>query len=176
VRELKQFQALERAHARLQLEHDLLKKPSGSAPRESRPVRLHRHATRARLAVQRDAALQVLRGDARQLLRLAPTAAQCARRAGSVFPHGGHAALRGARRKVRQSPRSSRDGHRRVDREPAPHRPPHAGGGAPREGRARLSRQGRLAPVLRAASQSTADESRDGARSDLGRRHHVFSP
>jgi transposase len=49
VRELKQFQALERAHARLQLEHDLLKKAirfcsarkqtgSPSSPRSSRPT------------------------------------------------------------------------------------------------------------------------------------------
>ena len=50
VRELKQFQALQHAHARLQLEHDLLKKAirfcsarkqtgSPSSPRNSRPTR-----------------------------------------------------------------------------------------------------------------------------------------
>jgi transposase len=50
TRELKQFQALEQAHARLQLEHDLLKKAirfcsarkqtgSRSSPRSSRPTR-----------------------------------------------------------------------------------------------------------------------------------------
>ena len=53
TRELKQFQALEKAHAQLQLEHDLLKKAirfcsarkqtgSPSSPRSSRPTRRSR--------------------------------------------------------------------------------------------------------------------------------------
>src|SRR5476649_794005 len=47
AREIAQLQALEKAHALLQEEHELLKKPFGSVPLERRHVRLHRHATPA---------------------------------------------------------------------------------------------------------------------------------
>src|SRR5476651_661290 len=62
AREIAQLQALEKAHALLQEEHVLLKKPFGSVPLERRHVRLHRHATPA---IQRSRVVPALLGHGR---------------------------------------------------------------------------------------------------------------
>jgi transposase len=161
VRELKQFQALEKAHARLQLEHDLLKKPSGSVPRDSRPVCLHCRAARAPLAVHGSAALSVRRGHAQRLLRVAAPDREHACHAGCPFPRGDHAPVHSAPRRVRQSAHASCDDHGRLDRESPPRRPTHAHDGIARESRLRLSRQSGHAPLLRPTSESAPHDPRD---------------
>ena len=70
AREIAQLQALEQAHALLQAEHELLKKPSGSAPLERQHVRLHRHAAHA---VQCSLVVSALSRDARPVLCLVPS-------------------------------------------------------------------------------------------------------
>ena len=73
AREMKRFQALQRAHAMLQEEHALLKNSSGSPPHESRRLRVHRPGTDG---VRRDAIVSALRGHARRLLRVARAAGE----------------------------------------------------------------------------------------------------
>ena len=60
AREIAQLQALEKAHALLHEEHELLKKPFGSVPHEGRHIRRHRHAADA---LQRDVAVSPLSSD-----------------------------------------------------------------------------------------------------------------
>ena len=68
AREIAQRQALEKAHALLHEEHELLEEAIRSAPLEARDVRLHRHAADA---LQRDVVVSPLSNDHRGILCLA---------------------------------------------------------------------------------------------------------
>ena len=100
AREVKRFQALRRAHALLQEEHALLKKPSGSVPHESRRLRVHRPRAGD---VRGDAAVSLLRRDASGILRVAPTADQSPTGTGPNLLGADRRDLRGDAGDLRQS-------------------------------------------------------------------------
>ena len=99
-REIRRLQELERAHALLQEEHELLKKPSGSVLSKEGRLRVHRHAGRR---VRGDAVVCALWSDAGRLLCLAPPARECARGAGPALDAADHPPVPGPPWPVRQS-------------------------------------------------------------------------
>ena len=160
-REIAQLQALEKAHALLQEEHELLKKPFGSVPLEGRQVRLHRHAT---CAIQRSVALPALRRDARRVLCLAPARREPACGAGPTVGRGDRAAVRRAPGALRQSAALSRVAQCGLGGEPAPRCAADARGRAPRQGGARATGRRR---TCTGATRSTRTGS--GRRTSSGR-------
>lgn len=98
--EIRRLQELERAHALLQEEHDLLKKPSGSVPSKASHLRVHRDAAGH---VRGDAVVCALWGDAGWVLCLAAPARECARGAGPALDPPDSAALPGPPGALRES-------------------------------------------------------------------------
>ena len=166
AREIAQLQALERAHALLQEEHELLKKPFGSVPLEGRHVRLHRRATRA---VQRSLPVPALRCDGGGLLRLGAPWREPACGAGPSVIARDRAALRAAPRALWQSADLSGLNYRRLGGEPASCRTPYAHGPAACESGARLPSESGRAPALRSPSESPLGDPRGRAESGVGR-------
>ena len=69
ARELAEFQALEREYALLKVEHDLLRKPSGSVPLEARHLRVRREPRHpVPPAPERECLVSSLWRDARRVL------------------------------------------------------------------------------------------------------------
>jgi len=103
AREIARLQRLEHAHALLQEEHALLKKPSGSVPSEGRCVRVHPQPT---LRVQPNATLCALWGDPRGVLRVVPPPHVRPSATGPAIacPHSRH--FCGARWDLRESARA----------------------------------------------------------------------
>ncbi|MBK6456510.1 MAG: transposase [Gemmatimonadetes bacterium] len=87
------------AHALLQEEHDLLKRPYGSVPFEGRSVRLHRHPAGH---VRRDAPVSRAQVTPVGFSMPASSLAQRARATGPATPHGDHATLHATPRTLRQ--------------------------------------------------------------------------
>jgi transposase len=102
-REIQRLQELERAHAVLKEEHDLLKKPSGSVPIQDEPLRVHRHAAGP---LPGEALVRALPRYARRLLRLATASSERAFGAGPETPPADPASLQVAPWALRQSSRA----------------------------------------------------------------------
>ena len=104
VREIKRLQDLEQAHRLLQEEHELLKKPSGSAPSEGGHLRVHRTGTGS---VRGKAAVRFVRSHPRGVLRVADPDGKCQAETGPGIVEGHSKGLRGESRHVRQPTRAS---------------------------------------------------------------------
>jgi transposase len=150
LREIRRLQELERAHALLQEEHALLKKPSGSVPSKEGHLRVHRHAAGG---VRADAAVRALRGDARGLLRVAAAAGERACGAGPEADEAHHRTLPRAPGAVREPADPPGTAGRGVAGEPSAGSATHADGGVPGPGGAGLSGEPRPPSLLRAASE-----------------------
>ena len=85
LREIKRLQVLEREHAMLREEHELLKKPSGSVPHASGRIRVHRRTARS---VPSESVVLVVWRQAWELLRVASARGEYAPGAGPGTTRG----------------------------------------------------------------------------------------
>ena len=165
-REVKRLQELEREHALLQEEHELLKKPFGSVPSESRRLRVHRPGAASDLG---EASVRAAGCHARGVLRVAGPP-------GEWPPEAGPTTTRGHPRSVRTKPRHLWESAHPpfpdasgMGGEPPASRTSHAIRGSTGPSGSDLPRPARAAPAVRKAPQPAMETQRQAAKRDLGR-------